>query len=315
MKLNYQIKFTFLLFFLINVLSAQELQPKFVRQFDSFLFTHLDSLYYNENITDTINGNVWTGIYRFSYGIGSSQPTSGEPYPVGYYRTEDRRVYYSDDFSIEGIMYDFNLEVGDVTKVLPWSNSRMDSMVYRVDSIKYMNCFFDDSVKVMYMRPFLNYEEDRPWWFTNIWIEGVGDVQHPFPPISCFSGSSCEGINNWGKYYFEGAWYELWNDSGTAELPCEEIVSSTRSPVLKEPVALSPNPVRPGETLRIRVDGFLAERASLINIAGGQQMAEWTVNLSDSHTVSVPPTVPPGAYLIVLTDRLGRVVRGKVVVN
>lgn len=314
MKFEIETSFTVLLVLLLSSLSAQGLQPIFASEYESFLFIHHDTIYVDEELTDTINGKIWTRAYRTKFAEGSSSSQS-EPSLIGYYREEDRRVYYSDDFSIEGVMYDFNLEVGDVANIIPWSNSRMDSMVYRVDSIKYMNCFFDDSVKVMYMRPFLNYEEDRPWWFTNIWIEGVGDVQHPFPPISCFSGSSCEGINNWGKYYFEGAWYELWNDSGTAELPCEEIVSSTRSPVLEEPVALSPNPVRPGEALRIRVDGFLAERASLINIAGGQQMAEWTVNLSGSHTVSVPPAVPPGAYLIVLTDRLGRVVRGKVVVK
>jgi len=261
-----------------------------------------------------MEGEVWTPVYRTKFAEGSSSNQS-DPRLIGYFRTENRKVYYSDGFGGGGLMYDFNLEVGAIAEMRPWSEARVDTMVYRVDSIKYMNCVFGDSVKVMYMRPFLNYEENRPYWFTNIWIEGVGDVQHPFPPRSCFSGSSCEGINNWGKYYFEGAWYELWNDSNTGELPCEEIITSTRRPILDVSVTLSPNPVRPGEAITINTNGFSAEKASLVSIAGGQQVAEWTASPSGSRTVTIPPTVPPGVYLIVLTDRDGRVARGKVVVE
>lgn len=314
MRANIQTGFFILLVLLLNSINAQELQPIFANQYESFLFTHRDTTYIDYALTDTIEGVAWTPIYRTRFAEGSSS-NQGVLQLAGHFRTEDRRVYYSYDFGGKELMYDFNLEVGDVAQILPWSNSRMDTMVYRVDSIKYMNCVFDDSVKVMYVRPFINYEENRPYWFSNVWIEGVGDTQHPFPPISCFSGSSCEGINTWGKYYFEGTWYELWNDNETGELPCEEILTSTRRRVLEEPVGLSPNPVLPGEALTLRLDGFIAESVSLIGLAGGQQVASWEPAPNETTTVTIPTTAPPGVYLVVLASREGRVVRGKVVVK
>jgi len=297
------------------VSSAQELRPSFVSEADDIIFTVQDTFYSNDVITDTMDGEIWNRIYRSTFAEGSSS-NGRDPIVIGHYRTEDRKVYYDDGF-FNGLLYDFNLEAGEEARVLPWGEgfSSTSTVVYLVDSVKYMNCIFDDSVKVMYVTPYRNYEEGRLYRFGHIWVEGIGDTQHPFPPKTCFAGSSCESRNNWNKYFFEGVWYELWNSEGTAQLPCQEITTSTRNPILNRPIKLSPNPVSPGGELTIAAGDFSVEQASLVGLADGRLVAEWRLGRADVTTLTVPATVPPGVYVLVLTDREGRLVREKVVVR
>lgn len=303
------------LVFLSVTMNAQGLQPIFVNEFDSFLAPIQDTFHVDEALTDTINGEIWTRLYRSSFSEGSSS-NGRPPGLIAYYQTESQKVYYSDGFR-DGLMYDFSLEAGEEARVLPWAGSsiREDFMVYLVDSTKYMNCVFNDSVKVMYVRPYRNYSERRFYPFSNIWIEGIGDTQHPFPPESCLQYTSCEGINSWSQYYLNGTWYELWNSEGTAQLPCEEIITSTRSPVLNLPVKLSPNPVSAGRELAISVGNFSANKISLIGLADGRLVAEWRLGPTDVAAVTIPATLPAGVYVVVLMDRDGQLVREKVVVR
>ena len=132
-----------------------------------------------EEVIDTC-GNTWILFEEVSLLTGTS---------TGYFRQENQRYYYRQHISCdtkEYLMYDFSLEEGDSVVVgVPGtyfeSNPNLDTLTvwaYEIDTLYYggiprrtLKMSFSPTV---YSQAY-------------VWIEGIGDSYHPFPPATCLT--------------------------------------------------------------------------------------------------------------------------------
>jgi hypothetical protein len=110
-----------------------------------------------------IDGKTYSRV--FDLGIDTSGAVIGKAY-LGGIRSEDNRVLYLPNFPFdEHVLYDFNLETGDVIDLYPLYSNQTESRT--VDSVK-MEMIAGKIRKVIYFKP-------DPWDpGPEFWMEGIG---------------------------------------------------------------------------------------------------------------------------------------------
>jgi hypothetical protein len=267
--------------------------PVFALEASSPFFGIADTFYVDSIETVLLDSNYWMPIYENNTNAQTGQSSSGFPRLVGYVRERGKEVIYKfvGTFPREGVMYDFSLNTGDSTWIIPWRNNRVDSVLYVVDSVKYKNCIIGDSTKFMYVRALSNFPDQAFNAHRTTWVEGIGDLYHPFLPTTCLNGT-CEFCYESTKFFFDGEWLDVEED-----LNCEYLVNTDAPPAVLPTIKVFPNPVSRGTPLNISSGTYQIDEVRLISLASGQEVFFDRFMPSDSRELALPH-IPPGVYLV-----------------
>lgn len=158
---------------------------------------------------------------------------------IGYLRIEDKKVWfnYGDCDFPETLLYDFNLTIGDT--IYHQENSSMYGVVTKEDTIEYNG----------HLRRTLTIAYPSLFPIQRTWIEGIGDLFHPFNAHLCLD-SSCEFTANILCFSDNnGVQY------GTCTEPCAIDNTTTSIDNFQEnttQLSLAYNPVTTGSSLEVR---------------------------------------------------------------
>jgi hypothetical protein len=169
--------------------------------------------------------------------------------PSGLVREESDRVYFLDNYGLaEGLLYDFNLQAGDITRVVSiWSPEPRPFVCVKVDSIvnsgiTHKRWTFDDT-----------------GWPSDQWIAGIGSVRGPLYsgsiPTDTYLSLLCFHRNDTLRYMDPYAGNCIESNIGI-----EEHESGSE-------ITCSPNPVERGQMLRISSYNSINE-IELVNAMG-----------------------------------------------
>jgi hypothetical protein len=266
--------------------------PVFALEADSPFFSIADTFYVDSVATVMLDSNLWMPIYENNTNAQTGQSSSGFPRLIGYTRErEDEILYkYVGTFPRNGVMYDYSLNAGDSTWIISWENNFTDSVLYVVDSVKYKNCIIGDSTKFMYVRALSNFPDQVFHAHVTTWVEGIGDLYHPFLPTTCLNGT-CEFCYESTKFFYGGEWIDV------EELMCEYLVNTNSAPVELPAIKAFPNPVLSGGTLNIASGSYRIDEVRLISLADGREVLHRRFMPTFGREVSLP-SVPPGVYLV-----------------
>jgi len=263
---------------------------------------YLDST--NMVVVDSTN---WIPVYQTRTNGENGEISPGYPWLIAFTRTSERITYCkTTDFSpVEGVLYDFNLMQGDSAWIVTWTNAAVDSALYVVDSVKYKDCLHGDSLKHMYVRALANptsmFHSHR-----TVWIEGIGDIYHPYLPSTCLSGT-CELEFDVFKFYYGNQWVNV-ND-----LLCEDIISSVQEPPPPD-VQIFPNPVSRNRRLRIETAGELLTAGYVYELATGREVYRAKFTPSPFWELS-PERLVSGVYVVRVRTLRGAEALRRVVVR
>lgn len=204
-------------------------------------------------------------------------------------------------------MYDFALNTGDSTWIVSWQEETKDSLLYVVDSVKYKNCIIGDSTKFMYVRALSDFPDQTFNAHRTTWVEGIGDLYHPFLPTTCLNGT-CEFCYVSTKFFFNGEWLDV------EDLSCEYLVNTDSPPVELPVVKIYPNPVARGATLNVSSGTHRIDEVRLISLASGREVFLDRFMPSNTREI-VLPSVPSGVYFVRVRTVTGREAVEKVVVR
>ncbi len=162
--------------------------------------------YFSESDEISIHADKDTIICGRKWQIITSRNTdesNAEETQLGYYIVEDgnKKVYYrkeSDCASPTYTLYDFSLQEGD-RLFCPFNfGSEIDTILHQVARVNY-EYYYGKLRKVLYLAYTVNrgglYEAD-----IRKWVEGVGDLSHPFYPVFCKT-SYCEASSKLEELY------------------------------------------------------------------------------------------------------------------
>jgi len=139
---------------------------------------------------ETLCGQEWNKVVATSAQTGLVSIT-------GYYRigTGGSQVFWrrANGACIEPdrLLYDFSLQTGESAYCARDNSFGADSVRYEVYHIAWYD-YGGISRKTM----FLNVTTSSGGSYTTIWVEGVGDLTHPFHPVFCTGSPFCTGDNN-----------------------------------------------------------------------------------------------------------------------
>lgn len=208
--------------------------------------------------TIELDGLDWTKIRRshqYEDWVDTNSYPPIDTILVGYYRVNDDQVFFRNTFLQEplleqGLIYDFSLNEGDSMYALS-PNDITDSVVlYRVLEVDTFECG-DETRKRMHVM--FHWEDPGGDIFNDIiyntyWIEGIGDIMHPFIPTTCL-GPICE------IQYLLSSELFINGDSLNLgdEYPCYTLSSITNIASFKNLAPPYPNPIKKGRELNIDV--------------------------------------------------------------
>lgn len=148
--------------------------------------------------TVTLEGKSWMPLTRVHHWNPNSSEAPPDPTPdtilLGYYRMEGAKVYFRNN-SLEwssllrtGLIYDFALEAGDSLYALGPLNAFPAIVLYRVHETGTFECNGE-------MRKWLrvNFVQGSALYHESYWVQGFGDLIHPFIPGNCLDGN-CESM-------------------------------------------------------------------------------------------------------------------------
>ncbi|MDX1942309.1 MAG: T9SS type A sorting domain-containing protein [Saprospiraceae bacterium] len=220
---------------------------------------------------------------------------------IGYLRTEGEKVLFRNSNHCnnpERLLYDFSLEEGDTIK---HSVSAFEfGIISKIDTITYNGV--DRKVWIVNYPQFI---PEPPLPLQKIWVEGIGDLFHPFRSSYC-NASNCEFIarvicfsTNTGVLY------------GQCTEPCNiENNTTDTDDIFQEQSQLyiSPNPLRSQEALQINYHFPKATEGQffVVNTLGKvlYQQAFQAGSAEGSTSLSWSPSVA-GVYWLVWQDHNG----------
>ncbi len=182
--------FRFILFFIASitttVLSAQSgvfptAEDNPVWTLDYYLLgIHQEMQYIVEEEVE-LSGELLTPVFRVIEGDTTS---------YGYYRQSGEKVYFRTGVfpKNEHLLYDFSLQAGDSAYFgAKWTFvlGMPDTILYHIEAV---DTVFIDCMPRKVQKAFFYYQDivqTSPVKHTATWIEGVGDIGHPFYPEIC----------------------------------------------------------------------------------------------------------------------------------
>jgi len=271
---------------------------------------------WTEPNTVILEGESWTPLTRVHHWNPNSPIAPPDPTPdttlLGYYRMDGEKVYYRDNsqegdiFLRTGLIYDFSLEAGDSIFALGTLEAFPDSVLYRVHETGTFEC--NGEVR-KWLRVGFHQGPSGPsgLYHETYWVQGIGDVQHPFIPGNCLSWSStCESI------YMDQTLF-LGNDSiriTGVNFPCVSLLQTSvvegqnkNTPSL---LKVFPNPVPLGSVVHIQAPNPESEASYMVELysSSGQLLHKSTSDLRQP--VKLPEGVKTsGLYHLVVRNEQG----------
>lgn len=275
----------------------------------------IDTFLIDNETVDTFDNVAWTPIYRMRYWADSNMPTPSSPTIVAHQRVEGDRVYLREDRYFyglkQGLMYDFGAETGDSIWLLAPEDitTDIDSFLHVIDSVKYVNCGFADSIKMIYHTALYDPNLSFPF-YSDVWIEGIGSIWHGFFPLACVDVISplCEIYHLIHYATYNGEWIE------PRHVMCEEILTSVEQLIERNlSTVISPNPVQGDKILRIMPVDYKLDKIIVYDASGQQVMDVPTTDRSEMKLDL--SRLDTGLYFIKLFSQAGRIDVKKVVVR
>ena len=267
---------------------------------------------WTEPNTVILEGESWTPLIRVHHWNPNSPIAPPDPTPdtilLGYYRMEGEKIYYRDNsqegdiFLRTGLIYDFSLEAGDSLYGLGPLNAFPATLLYRVHETGTFECNGE-------MRKWLrvSFSQGVAVYHQTYWVQGFGDVIHPFIPGNCLNGN-CESM------YISQALI-LGRDSIAAVFPNFPCVPSVSTNIQeagnahhpsKNALKVFPNPVPLGSVVHIQASNPELEASYMIEFysSNGQLLHK---SMSDlRQPVKLPEGVKTsGLYHLVVRNEQG----------
>lgn len=237
-----------------------------------------------------VDGVVWHSITA----VREYNPVNGWPpdtTSIGFYRTSNSKTYFRNVFDDEGLLYDFSVEIGDTLELMSPGGFANVTTSYRVTEVDFVTC--NSATKKRITLEFDQFGRT----YVSTWIEGVGDVYHPFPPGTC-SSITCSIIYVGGELKVDGLSLLL-----EGELTCNTL-SNSLSQSLNVGVKVVPNPIGNGFNLSFDEEDFGGNLSIRLLNAFGALVLEDEVTSSEYIDVG---NLEGGVYfLIVLSERGNR---------
>ncbi|HEY9114565.1 MAG TPA: T9SS type A sorting domain-containing protein [Bacteroidales bacterium] len=214
----------------------------------------------------------------------------------GLLREESNIVYYiPPDFS-EGILYDFNLEIGDTTSVINifCGSELIPIHVIDIDTVEY----FGESRKRWLIGENGNIEE--------IWVEGIGSLNGPLYTkywycIVCPVWELlCYHKNDTLEYIMPGETECYQNTVGIEEL------------TKKDKILIRPNPVKKGNSIEI-VMSFKPVNVDIINFSG--ILIQRLTSIQDQIIKIETNELEKGLYIIKVTNQENKIQTLKILIE
>jgi len=157
---------------------------------------------WTEPNTVILEGESWTPLTRVHHWNPNSPIAPPDPTPdtilLGYYRMEGEKIYYRDNsqegdiFLRTGLIYDFSLEAGDSLYGLGPLNAFPATVLYRVHETGTFECN-GEMRKWLHVTFLQGVAGPGALYHQTYWVQGFGDVIHPFIPGNCLNGN-CESM-------------------------------------------------------------------------------------------------------------------------
>lgn len=220
---------------------------------------------WTEQTTVLLEGESWTPLIRVHHWNPNSPLAPPNPTPdtmlLGYYRTEAEQVYYRDNstegssYVRTGQIYDFSLEAGDSIYLLGPANTfpyREDTVLYKIQETGTFEC---DGETRKWLHVNFHQEPSGPsgLYHDTYWVQGIGDIQHPFIPSNCLSWSgNCESVYLDQTLFLDGDSTRITGQP----FPCVPLLTTSVWELEKEnqqlTLKLFPNPVSSSSTVYIQ---------------------------------------------------------------
>ncbi len=156
------------------------------------------------NDTTVINQKKYHKLYKEEFcARGGTQTPTRDSQLHGYIREEDKRVYVRGvNNEQECLIYDFGVQAGDTiewaTITYTWADDIISKRYIAVDSIlttsyygKERNVYYVTCIERVFDKNGVEKLEHGPMYFDDVWIEGIGTLQHPIMSL-------LDDIYRWG---------------------------------------------------------------------------------------------------------------------
>ncbi|OQX78253.1 MAG: hypothetical protein B6D64_07145 [Bacteroidetes bacterium 4484_276] len=214
----------------------------------------------------------------------------------GLLREESGIVYYIPPDLSEGILYDFNLEVGDTAKVKNkfCGDEEIPITVINIDTVEY----FGISRK--------RWQLDSYGWPEEFWIEGIGSLNGPLYTKYWY----CIVCPVWELLCFHN------NDTLEYIMPyetdCYQNTVGIEEITGEENVLIRPNPVKKGNSIEIEIN-FNPVKIDIINSSGN--LIRCLTSIQDRLVKIETNELKTGLYLIKVTDRENKIKTLKLIIQ
>ncbi len=257
---------------------------------------------YNQLWADT--SNVWIDGKEWTSVIGATYFDDNDPFYVpdtliyAYYRVEGLQVFIQNPGTTfgfaQGLLYDFSLNKGDSTYVLaPW-DFPSDSILYRVEEVDTIYC---DEIGKRRLKVSFHLDEPnvQEVFYSTYWVEGIGDIYHPFLPLTCMFGN-CEVGGFQTQLILEGDSLMTYS---------EQCITTATNEVNPEvDFSISPNPVSLGEAVSIKIPEIGYDKSLVLKVfdVTGKVVMEQRVNSGTASLSFSTLTFNSGLYWVSLSD-------------
>ena len=173
-------------------LNAQNYFPGFqeqpIWQIHKFTQTGSTSFQIEVGSAVTICDQIWNPAINFE---------NGNFEIIGYYRQIEDKVFFRHSNNCndrEYLLYDFSLEIGETAwcGFFPTAFNPADTILYRVANIGYYDY---GGVTRKTLSVFFDYNlGGNSFNYFTYWVEGIGDINHPFSPAVCLIDNLCEEV-------------------------------------------------------------------------------------------------------------------------
>jgi hypothetical protein len=214
----------------------------------------------------------------------------------GLLREESNVVYYiPPDFS-EGILYDFNLEIGDTISVknIFCGDEEIPLDVIDIDTVEY----FGESRKMWLL--------GQNGYVEEFWIEGIGSLNGPLYTeywycIVCPVWELlCYHKNDTLKYIMPG------------ETECYQNTVGVKEITGNDKILIRPNPVKKGNSIEIEMN-FNPLKIDFINSSG--LLIQRLTSIREQNMKIETNNLEPGFYLIKVTNQENKIQTLKVIIE
>lgn len=211
----------------------------------------------------------------------------------GLLRETDNRIYYVPPNRPEGVLYDFNLEVGDTTRVINFVCSDIPIKVFAIDTV--------ENNGKMFKRWAIGQNEFHEYWYEDVGSQ-LGPIHTSYwyclvcptwDLLCCHEGDSLLFMHGFAKSCYV-------NTVGVEE-----------NGVMQK-IVLSPNPVLKGETLTIEMN-YNPTRVEVYNSSG---VLMTTRSSFQNNFITIETSnFDNGLYILSITDRDNFVQTRKIIVR